>query len=164
MRPYPRLLAFQKHDCTEGLPKNVDFGHKLFIYRKGSVTPPHAHNNLVSAHLVVKGEIRVRTFDRVEDLDKALLLRPTKDQIEKVGSTISMSDYKDNVHWFEGMSDVSVSFDVPVPKIELNKKYLHEAEGYNQIFLDVSVAPRKDGLIEAPIIKFAESVKSMDNH
>jgi hypothetical protein len=137
----------------------LHFGHKLFIYRKGSCTPPHAHDHLVSAHLVLKGEIRVRTFDRVQDLEGAILIKPARDRVEKPGATVSMSDYRDNVHWFEGLSDVAVSFDVPVPDIEPAKPYKIPAEGQNQIFLDASLAPRSDGLIEAPVIKFADAVK-----
>jgi hypothetical protein len=143
----------------DGLAPAAEFGHKLFIYRKAASTPPHAHNHLVSAHLILQGEMRVRTFDRIEDLEKSILIRPTRDQIEKKGSTVTMSDAKDNVHWFEGVSDISISFDVPVPHIDENKKYQQKAEAMNQIFLDASLRPRADGLIEAPVIKFADSIK-----
>lgn len=142
-----------------GLPKAADMGHKLFIYRKGTSTPPHAHNHLVSAHLVVKGNIHVRTFDRIQDLDKAVLIKVSRDQVAKPGMTVSMSDYKDNVHWFEGLTDISVSFDVPVPNIEPKKEYVIPVEGYSQFFIDPTVPARPDGLIEAPVIKFVDSIK-----
>ena len=68
-----------------------------------------------------------------------------------------MSDARDNAHWFEGVSaEPSISFDIPIG-VTPDKTYRHEAEGYNQIFLDPAVAPRADGKIEAPIIKFEQS-------
>jgi hypothetical protein len=63
------------------------------------------------------------------------------------------------VHWFEGVSERSVSFDVPVGDIAPGIAYRHAAEAYNQIYLDPTVAPRGDGRIEAPVIKFSEAVE-----
>jgi hypothetical protein len=135
------------------------FGRKLFVYRKGACTPPHAHNHTVSAHLVLRGRIRARTFDRVEDLETSIRIRPTGDHTFGPGHTVSMSDDRDNVHWFEGASDLSISFDVPIGGIAPEKAYRHQAEMYGQIYLDPTVAPRGDGRIDAPIIKFREAVE-----
>jgi hypothetical protein len=135
------------------------FGRKLFVYRKGACTPPHAHNNVVSAHLVLRGQIRARTFNRIEDLERSILIQPTGDRTFGPGHTVSMSDLRDNVHWFEGVSDVSISFDVPVGGISAGIPYRHQAEVYSQIYLDPTVAPRGDGRIEAPVIKFSEAVE-----
>jgi len=143
--------------AVEGFPADLRFGHKLFVYRKGSSTPPHAHNNLVSAHWVLRGEVRTRTFDRVEDLEAAILLQPTRDEVSRPGALVSMSDARDNVHWFEGVSEQpSISFDIPIG-VTPDKQYRHPAEAYNQIYLDPTVARRADGRIEAPIIKFDDS-------
>jgi hypothetical protein len=141
-----------------GIPAS-DFGHKVFVYRKGSATPPHAHNHLVSAHLTLRGEIRARTFDRLEDLDHSILIQASGDRLVGPGQTVSMSDARDNVHWFVGVSDRSVSFDVPVGAIDPQKQYRHPPEVYSQIYLDPTVAARADGRIEAPIIPFRESVR-----
>jgi hypothetical protein len=138
--------------------KAPSFGHKLFVYRKGACTPPHAHNHLVSAHLVLRGQIRARTFDRVEELETGIRIRPTGDRVCGPGRTVSMSDDRDNVHWFEGVSDLSCSFDVPVGWVTPEKTYRHPAEVYSQLYLDPTVAPRGDGMIDAPIIPFRESV------
>ena len=144
---------------VEGFPKALRFGHKLFVYRKGSVTPPHAHNYMVSAHLILRGEVRTRTFHRVQDLETSILLKPTRDEIPKPGTLVTMSDERDNVHWFEGVSERSISFDIPVVDINPDKQYRHPAEVYNQIYLDPTGAPRADGTIEAPIIEFRDSVR-----
>ena len=93
--PWPRV---------EGFPADLRFGHKLFVYRQGAVTPPHVHNHLVSAHWVLRGAIWVRTFDRVRDLEASILLRPTRDEVARPGALVTMSDDLDNGHWFEGVS------------------------------------------------------------
>ena len=157
--PKEKLGAVQDVPWPEKQAMAAGFGHKLFVYRRGACTPPHAHNHLVSAHLVLKGNIRTRTFDRLADLEQSILLHPTGDRVVKPGQTVSMSDERDNVHWFVGMSEVSVSFDVPVGDISPAKQYRHPAEAMNQIFLDPTVPARSDGRIEAPIIPFKESVK-----
>ncbi len=149
--PWPKLGAES--------PAEIPFGHKLFIYRKGSVTPPHAHNHLVSAHMILKGKFRVRTFDRVQDTAKGMVIKATRDETMGVGSVITMSDYKDNVHWFEALEENSVTFDIPVPDIEPAKQYRHPAAAYNQIFIDPTVPVRADGKLEAPIIPFAEALR-----
>lgn len=133
---------------------------KLFVYRKGSTTPPHVHNHLVSAHWVVRGEIRTRTFDRLEDRESAILLRPTRDEIARPGTLVTMSDARDNGHWFEGRSELAISFDIPISGVTPEKQYRHPDEaGSNQIFVDPTVRPRGDGSIEAPILPFADSVR-----
>jgi hypothetical protein len=49
-QPKERLAVVQ--DVPIPLTQQTDetFGHKLFVYRRGDSTPPHAHNHLVSAH------------------------------------------------------------------------------------------------------------------
>lgn len=159
--PKNKLGAVEDVDwsgLTAGRP-TVGIAHKVFVYRKGACTPPHAHNHLVSAHLVLKGQIRARTFNRLEELEHSLLLEPTTDRLVGPGETVSMSDERDNVHWFEGVSALSASFDVPVGGITPEKPYRHRAEGFGQLFVDPRVPARADGRIEAPIITFTESVK-----
>lgn len=132
---------------------------KLFVYRKGTSTPPHVHNDLVSAHWILRGEIRTRTFDRVEDLETSILLRPTRDDVLRPGALVSMSDARDNGHWFEGTSELAISFDVAISGVAPDKQYRHPAEGQNQIFVDPTLGARSDGTIDAPILKFKDSVQ-----
>lgn len=134
----------------EGITSAPQIGRKIFVYKKGAATPPHAHTNMVSAHWVIHGKIHARTFNRVRDVGDKILIQPSLDRIVGKGETISMSEQRDNVHWFVGESSLSASFDVPVPI---------EACAYNQIFLDPTSVPDAKGLISAPIISFEDSVK-----
>jgi len=144
---------------VDGFPVGFRFGHKLFVYRQGACTPPHVHNHLVSAHWVLEGRIRARTYDRVADLDASIRLRPTRDEALDPGGIVTMSDQRDNGHWFEGLTGRSISFDIPISGISPEKAYGHPAEGANQIFIDPTVAPSSDGTIDAPIIRFEQSLQ-----
>ena len=133
------------------------FGSKLFVYRKDSCTPPHAHNHMVSAHLILRGQIRTRKFDRLEDEQHAIVIKPTVDDVFGPGHTDSMSDDENNVHWFVGVSDLAVTFDVPVWDVSPEKEYSYRGNG--QIFIDPTAPSRGDGRIAAPIMSFAAALR-----
>jgi hypothetical protein len=156
--PSEKLGAIQDIRLSALEPKEMEgFGRKLFVYRKGSCTPPHAHNHLVSAHLILRGQIRTRKFNRLEDVEHAIVIEPTVDGVFGPGHTDSMSDDENNVHWFQGVSDIAVTFDVPVWDISPEKKYGHPAKG--QIFIDPTVPAGGDGRIVAPVISFPTAVR-----
>jgi len=156
--PKEKLGAIQDIHLPSLQPKDTEgFGCKLFVYRKGSCTPPHAHNHLVSAHLILRGQIRTRKFNRLEDAQQSIVIEPTVDGVFGPGHTDSMSDDENNVHWFEGVSDIAVTFDIPVWDISPGKKYGYPANG--QIFIDPTVPPRGDGRIVAPVISFPTAVR-----
>ena len=133
------------------------FGHKIFVYRKGSVTPPHAHNHMVSAHLILRGQIRTRKFDRLEDEQQAIVIKSTVDDVFGPGHTDAMSDDENNVHWFVGVSDLAVTFDVPVWDVSPEREYGYRGNG--QIFIDPTAPSRGDGRIAAPIMSFAAALR-----
>ncbi len=142
----------------QGLPNQLGFGRKIFAYKRGAATPPHAHNNIVSAHLIVKGKVHTRTYDRLRDEGSHLILTPTRDAILTPGTTVSMSDEKDNVHWFTGASEYSYTFDVPLANVVVGKQYPTEANKYGMIYVDpVSERPRA-AQIRAKIITFPKAV------
>ena len=156
--PKEKLGAIQNVRLPTIEPRDTEgFAPKLFVYRKGSCTPPHAHNHLVSAHLILRGKIRTRKFNRLEDVEQAIEIEPTVDDVFGPGHTDSMSDDENNVHWFEGVSDIAVTFDVPVWNISPGKKYGYPVNG--QIFIDPTVPARADGRIVAPIISFPAAVR-----
>ncbi|WP_170319663.1 hypothetical protein [Polyangium spumosum] len=78
---------------------------KLFVLRAGRANPPHAHDNMVSMHYVLRGRFRVRHYDRVRDEPGGIVLRPTIDRILGPGEATSISDERDNVHWHVAETD-----------------------------------------------------------
>ncbi len=136
----------------------VTFGSKLFAYKARAATPPHAHNNVVSAHLVLRGTIRTRTFDRLADEKGYLLLTPTRDRQETPGSVITMSDDKDNVHWFVGSSPTSCSFDIAMNDVLPNQTYTTPSTRYGTVYLDPTLEKPVNGILAAKLIGFEEAV------
>lgn len=76
------------------------FTPKIFAIDKGRAIIPHGHVNMVSHHLVLEGELHGRHYQRVRDEKDALILRPTIDRAFAPGDSSSISDRRDNVHWF----------------------------------------------------------------
>ena len=58
---YPIKRTIRFRDAT-GARRRLRYGVALFTFDRRNVVTPHAHRNMVSAHLVVEGAFRVRTF------------------------------------------------------------------------------------------------------
>lgn len=140
-----------------GLP--VRFGHKVFALRRGAAVVPHAHNNMVSAHLVVQGTFHVRTFQRLRDEDGALILEPSIDRTFRAGEVLTMSDTRDNVHWLVATSERACTFDTPVSELSPGKRYATAANRWGMIHVDPSARPGGDGTLRAPVITFEEAIR-----
>ena len=133
------------------------FWTNLFIVPEGGAIPPHGNNELVTAHLIVRGRLHARTFDRVADEPGRMLLRPARDEHCDVGSTITMSDERDNVHWFVAEGGPAFTLDVGAiaPKL---RDHLHGTEKDGRIYLDPTAGRRAGGLIEAVVIDHSTSL------
>ena len=97
-----------------GLPSDLGFGKQIFGLKKGRSIVPHGHANLCTGFIVLKGNFRGRHWDRVETQADHYLIRPTIDRTFKPGDVSTISDHKDNVHWFEALSDKGFVFNVHV--------------------------------------------------
>ena len=82
-------LKFPK---VEGLPKEYVFGRQIFAMKKGRSVVPHGHNNMATAFLVLKGDLRGRHYDRIEDAKEHLVIKPTIDEKFGPGGCSSISD------------------------------------------------------------------------
>ena len=141
-----------------GLPSRLGFGAKLFAYKKATATPPHGHNGMVSAHLVLRGQFRVRTYHRVSATADHLILRPSRDVYSGAGTTITMSDERDNVHWFEATSPHAYTLDIPISGLYREKSYAAPANKYGMLYVDPRGPRTKTGHIRAPIIPFERAI------
>jgi len=132
---------------------------RVFAMREGGAVIPHAHNNMVSAHLVVRGNFHARTFDRVSDEADALMLRRSLDRLLSPGEIITMSDDRDNAHWLVSQRKPSMTFDVGMVNISDTRQYLVPANEYSMIYIDPTHKPESNGLIRAPVITFEQAAK-----
>lgn len=147
--PRKRFVEFRD---KRGNPRRLAFAVALFDFDPVNVVTPHAHRNMVSAHLVVRGAFRVRNFDRVADEAGHIRIRPTRDYVAGPGDVSTMCSSKDNVHWFVPQGGPATTFDVIVSGLD-------PAQPDHVIEAVDPVGGRKlaDGSILAPIIGFAEA-------
>ncbi|MGH6872030.1 MAG: hypothetical protein ACREHE_11045, partial [Rhizomicrobium sp.] len=137
---------------------------RVFAMREGGAIIPHAHNNMVSAHLVVHGNFHARTFDRIRDEPDAagpgaVVLRRSIDRLIGPGEIITMSDDRDNSHWLVAQRNRSMTFDIGMVNISATRTYKIAANDYSMIYLDPTPKPDSDGLIHAPVLTFDEAAK-----
>lgn len=139
---------------VEGIPKQLVFGKQIFALKKGRSVVPHGHNNMATAFLILQGDLHGRHYDRVEDEKQHIIIRPTIDRSFKPGEYSTVSDYKDNIHWFKANSDVAYIFNIHVndtrPKSDTQT---------GRVYLNPNGEPLNGGLVRAPRIGYAESHK-----
>jgi len=120
---YPDLGVHTKQvkfPKLSGLPENTAFVKKIFGMKKDRAIIPHGHSNMASAHLILKGELHLRHYEKIGQEDKNLIIKPTVDKIAKLGESSSISDEKDNIHWFIANTENAFTFDVIM--LDLNNK------------------------------------------
>lgn len=136
-----------------GLPARRDCILRVFGMARGRAIIPHGHANMVSAHLVVRGEIRVRHYDRIADAPEAIRLRPTIDRVSRPGDGTTVSDDRDNVHWLVALSPAAYTLDFIVPGLAPER----ETRWFD--FVDIDAAERlPGGDLRAPRLDFDTAI------
>jgi hypothetical protein len=148
-----RSLSF-KFQQIDGIPTKQVFGKQIFALKKGRSVVPHGHNNMATAFLILKGDFQGRHYDRLEDLDKHLIIRPTIDQKFGPGGCSTVSDHKDNIHWFQALSEPAFIFNIHVDNINPNS-----GKSTGRVYLDPNGEKLSDGRIKARLIDYDESNK-----
>jgi hypothetical protein len=99
---------------VEGLPKQLYFGKQIFCMKKGRSVVPHGHSNMCTGFIILRGDFEGKHYDRVEDHTDHYLIKPTLDRVFKPGEFSTVSDHKDNVHWFKAIGDTGFIFNIHV--------------------------------------------------
>ena len=136
---------------VSGLPQKPVFGRQIFAMKKGRSVVPHGHDNMATGFLVLKGNFRGRHYDRVEDHSDHYLIRPTIDRAFKPGEFSTISDHKDNIHWFTAESETGFIFNVHV--IETNPE---NSKRPGRVYIDPMGEKLAGGLIKAPKISYGK--------
>lgn len=135
---------------VEGLPRELVFGHQVFGVKKGSSVVPHGHDNMATAFIVMSGDFRGRLYDRLEDTKTHMIIRPTIDETFGPGGVSTISDEKDNVHWFEALSDVGFIFNIHVMDLQASKTS-------QRVYVDPNGEKLSDGRIKAKRLSTKEA-------
>ena len=138
---------------VEGLPKQLVFGHQIFALKKDRSVVPHAHDNMATAFLILKGNFQGRHYDRLEDEADALIIKPTIDRPFHEGEYSTVSDFKDNVHWFKATSETAFIYNIHVIGINPEKK------GGGRIYIDPEGEKLSDGRIRAKKVSAIDVIR-----
>lgn len=124
---------------------------KLFALAPGRAIVPHGHHGLVSMHWVLRGSLHARSFDRVERTRTHVLVRPTIDRVLRPGAATSVSEDRDNVHWFVAVDGPAFALDLLVARLDPDGPH-------GRFYVDVRAAePAADDRLRAPIIGAGEA-------
>lgn len=142
-------LDFSKH---EGLPKELSFAPYFYALKKGTAIVPHGHRNMTSMHMMLKGQAHCRQFERLTDEAQYLTIKPTVDKTLEVGAVTTISDQRDNIHWFKALTEPVFMFNIGVfrinPSEDFNGRDCIDPLGGEKL---------KDGLIRAPRIELKKA-------
>jgi hypothetical protein len=146
-----RSLRFDYPEA-EGIPKKLSFGQQIFAMKKGRSVVPHGHNNMATAFLVLKGNFHGRHYDRITDEKEHMIVKPTIDAKFGPGSTSSVSDVKDNVHWFKAEDEPAFIFN-----LHLLGVHPDSPKRTGRIYIDPNGEKIDGGLIRARLIDSKEA-------
>jgi hypothetical protein len=135
-----------------GLPTKLVFGRQIFALKKGRSVIPHGHDNMATGFLVLDGTCQGRHWDRVEDEVDHYIIRPTIDRRFAPGEFSTVSDHKDNVHWFTATSDHAFIFNIHVNHTDPGNP---SAPG--RVYIDPLGESLEGGLVKAPKISHQEA-------
>ncbi len=142
-----------KFPKVEGLPTKLVFGHQMFALRKGRSVVPHGHNNMATAFLVLQGQFEGKHFDRLEDHADHMIVKPTINRTFRPGEYSTISDHKDNVHWFRATTETGFIFNIHVLNVD------PEIRKSGRVYIDPHGEKLAGGRIRAPKIKASEAFK-----
>jgi hypothetical protein len=146
-----RSIRFQFPEVA-GLPKKLVFGKQIFALKKGRSVVPHGHNNMATAFLILKGDLHGRHYDRLEDGDDYFIIKPTIDRQFSPGEYSTISDFKDNVHWFRAVTEPAFIFNIHVLDVSPESKL-----GTGRVYLNPKGEKLEGNLIRAPRVAYKEA-------
>jgi hypothetical protein len=135
-----------------GLPTKLVFGRQIFALQKGRSVVPHGHDNMATGFLILNGTLRGRHYDRLENHPDHYIVRPTIDRAFQPGEFSTVSDHKDNVHWFMAESDHAFIFNIHV--METNPENPNRP---GRVYVDPLGEKLSGGLVKAPKITYGKA-------
>src|SRR5437879_1773081 len=136
---------------VDGLPGKLVFGRQIFAINKGRSVVPHGHDNMCTGFLILRGNFAGKHYDRVADNKDHYLIKPTISRGFKPGETSTISDHKDNVHWFKAESDAAAIFNIHI--LGYNPE---NPKSSGRVYVDPDGEKVAGGLIVAKKISSAE--------
>jgi hypothetical protein len=148
-------LEFPK---VEGLPEELTYVPMFVAFKKGRAIVPHGHHNMVSMHMALEGEVHARHFERRGSDDSHIIIEPSLDKTFARGELSTVSDERNNIHWFKAESDHAFMFNVAVFGLDGTKNFS------GRDYIDPLGAEKLgDGRLRARRIDYKEALKLYGN-
>ncbi|HVF43776.1 MAG TPA: hypothetical protein VM936_12225 [Pyrinomonadaceae bacterium] len=148
-------LEFPK---VEGLPEELTYIPMFVAFKKGAAIVPHGHHNMVSMHMALEGVVRARHYERRGGDGEHLIIEPTLDKTFARGELSTVSDERNNIHWFKAESDHAFMFNVAVFGLDGTKNFS------GRHYIDPLGAEKLgDGTLRARRIDYEEAKKLYGN-
>ncbi|MEX0273042.1 MAG: hypothetical protein AB3N16_01555 [Flavobacteriaceae bacterium] len=141
----------------DGLPQDTIFVKKIFGMKKDRAIIPHGHSNMASSHIILKGEMHLRHYEKLQQEPQSLIITPTIDRFAKVGESSTISDEKDNVHWFIAHTETAFTFDVILLDLNNREYDIHNLDIYEKEDLG-------NGSMRVPILDVSTALKKYGKH
>jgi hypothetical protein len=152
---FPELGVATRHvkfPKLDGLPEHMVFVKKIFGMKKERAIIPHGHSNMSSAHLILKGEMHLRHYEKLDQDTSHLIIKPTIDKMVSIGESSTISDERDNIHWFVASTNSAFTFDVIMLDLKNNPYAIHNIDIYEKEELF-------DGTMRVPILNVETALK-----
>lgn len=108
---------------VEGLPAELTYVPTFVAFKKGRAVVPHGHRNMVSMHMALAGDVHARHYERRGGDDTHLIVEPTLDKMFARGELSTVSDERNNIHWFKATSGPVFMFNVAVFGLDGTKNF-----------------------------------------
>lgn len=108
---------------VEGLPAELTYLPSFVAFKKGRAVVPHGHHNMVSMHMALDGEVRARHYERRGSDGAHMIIEPTLDKTFARGELSTVSDERNNIHWFRAESGHAFMFNVAVFGLDGTKNF-----------------------------------------
>lgn len=148
-----RSLRF-KFQQIEGVPSRLAYGKQIFAFKKGRSVVPHGHNNMATAFVVLQGEFEGRHYDRLKDEGDHFLIKPTIDRKFQPAEFSTVTDFKDNIHWFKATSETGFIFNIHA--LGVNPTSTNRT---GRVYVDPNGERLEGGLIRARRLGYEEAHK-----
>jgi hypothetical protein len=139
---------------VEGLPRRLVFGKQIFGLKRGRSVVPHGHDNMCTGFVILRGSFVGKHYDRVEDHSDHYLIRPTIDRTFRPAEFSTVSDHRDNVHWFKADSQTGFIFNIHVDNYDPKNPRLAQ-----RVYVDPEGERSAGGLIVARKVSSRECHK-----
>ena len=95
---------------------------------------PHQHHNLISTHLVLRGKIHLREYQRIatDDADN-LVLESSRDAVLSAGEMFQASEWCNNVHWFGAVDGPALMLSIDARGYETSTFHQEQREEHGDI-------------------------------